>query len=98
MASFQDVINSDKPVLVDFYASWCEPCKMMSPILKQVKDQLGEKATIIKIDVDKNSNAAKKFNIQGVPSLLLFKNGHLKWRQSGVIPFNQIINIINQYC
>lgn len=97
MASFQEVINSNKPVLVDFSAEWCGPCKMMAPILKEAKDKLGDKATIIKVDVDRNREAAEHFQIQGVPTLILFKNGQVKWRQSGVVPANTLIEIINQY-
>jgi thioredoxin 1 len=97
MASFQEVINSDKPVLVDFSAEWCGPCKMMAPILKEAKDKLGEKATIIKVDVDRNRKAAEHFQIQGVPTLILFKNGQVKWRQSGVVPANTLIEVIHQY-
>jgi thioredoxin 1 len=97
MSSFQEVINSGKPVLVDFSAEWCGPCKMMAPILKQTKDALGDKATIIKIDIDKNRQAAEHFQIQGVPTLILFKDGKIKWRQSGVIQANSLIQIINQY-
>ncbi|HVK97686.1 MAG TPA: thioredoxin [Flavisolibacter sp.] len=98
MGSFQDVINSGKPVLVDFYAEWCGPCKMMPPILKQTKEAIGDKATIIKVDVDKNQQAAQQFQIQGVPTLILFQNGQVKWRQSGVVQANALINVINQYC
>jgi thioredoxin 1 len=97
MASFQEVINSDKPVLVDFSAEWCGPCKMMAPILKEAKDKLGDKATIIKVDVDRNREAAEHFQIQGVPTLILFKNGQVKWRQSGVVQANTLVQVINQY-
>lgn len=97
MSSFQDVINSDKPVLVDFSAEWCGPCKMMAPILKEAKDKLGDKATIIKVDVDRNRDAAQHFQIQGVPTLILFKNGQVKWRQSGVVPTTTLVQVINQY-
>jgi len=97
MASFQEVINSGKPVLVDFSAEWCGPCKMMAPILKEAKDKLGDKATIIKVDVDRNREAAEHFQIQGVPTLILFKNGQVKWRQSGVVPANTLIDVIHQY-
>lgn len=97
MASFQDMINSDKPVLVDFSAEWCGPCKMMAPILKEAKDKLGDKATIIKVDVDRNPQAAGQYKIQGVPTLILFQKGQIKWRQSGVIPANTLVQVVNQY-
>ena len=97
MTTFQDVINSGKPVLVDFSAEWCGPCKMMAPILKEAKDKLGDTATIIKIDVDRNRGAAEHFQIQGVPTLILFKNGEIKWRQSGVVPANTLVQVINEY-
>lgn len=97
MEKFQEVINSGKPVLVDFYADWCGPCKMMTPILKETKDSLGDKVTIIKVDIDRNREVAEHFQIQGVPTLILFKNGEVKWRQSGVVPAHALVQVVNQY-
>jgi len=94
MSSFSEIINQDKPVLIDFHADWCGPCKMMAPILKQVKDKLGDGISIIKIDVDKNQQLAAKYQVRGVPTLMLFKNGKQVWRQSGVLQKDEIINVI----
>lgn len=96
MANFKDIINTDQPVLVDFFAECCGPCKMMSPILKEVAEQVKGKAKIIKIDVDKNQPAANAYNVRGVPTLILFKNGKQVWRQSGVLQANDLVNLINQ--
>ncbi len=93
---FQEIINSDKPVLVDFFAEWCGPCKMMTPILQQVKADLTDKVTIIKIDVDKNQEAAATYNIQGVPTLMIFQKGEIKWRQSGVVQANAIKQMLQK--
>lgn len=92
--SFSNIINSDTPVLVDFFANWCGPCKMLAPILKDVKQELKDTVKIIKIDVDKNQPLAAKFQVRGVPTMILFKNGKQVWRQSGVLQKNDIINII----
>ena len=96
MNTFQQLINDDKPLLVDFFAEWCGPCKVQAPILKQAKDTLGDRIRIIKIDVDKNPEVAQHFHVQGVPTLILFKKGEIKWRQSGVVPANTLIQLINQ--
>ena len=96
MNTFQQLINDDKPLLVDFFAEWCGPCKVQTPILKQAKDTLGDRIRIIKIDVDKNPEVAQHFHVQGVPTLILFKKGEIKWRQSGVVTANTLIQLIDQ--
>ena len=93
--TFQEMINQDKPVLVDFFATWCGPCKMMTPILDDLKKRIGDNASVIKIDVDKNPQAAAAFQVQSVPTLILFKKGKVLWKQSGVVPAKELENIIN---
>ena len=97
MATFNEIINSDQPVLVDFFATWCGPCKTMSPILDDVAKQVQGKARVLKIDIDKNQQAATAYQVRGVPTLILFKNGKQLWRQSGVVDANQLVQIINQH-
>ncbi|UKJ09389.1 thioredoxin [Solitalea lacus] len=97
MATFSDMIKSSTPVLVDFFATWCGPCKMMSPILEEVKGKIGDQVTIIKVDVDKNPAAASAYNVMGVPTLILFQNGEIKWRQSGVVPAMQLEGVLKSH-
>ncbi len=97
MASFNQLINQEVPVLVDFKADWCAPCKMMTPVLKQVKQELKDQIKIIKIDIDNNPSVAQKYAIRGVPTLMLFKNGKEVWKQSGVLQASELIPIIKQF-
>jgi len=96
-SNFNKIINSETPVLVDFFADWCGPCKMLAPILKEVKKELGDAVKIIKIDVDKNQPLASKYQVRGVPTMLLFKNGNQVWRQSGVLQKSDILNTIKSH-
>jgi thioredoxin 1 len=95
--TFNELIQSDKPVLVDFFAEWCGPCKVMAPILKEVKQEIGDAASILKVDVDKNPQAASDYQVQGVPTLILFKGGKVLWRQSGVVPKNGLVGVIKKF-
>jgi thioredoxin 1 len=97
MSTFAEIISSEKPVLVDFFAEWCGPCKMMAPILKEVKNALGDEVTIIKVDVDKNPQAANAYNVQGVPTLIIFQKGQIKWRQAGVVQARQLQHLLQQF-
>ena len=94
--SFGDIIKGDKPVLVDFHAEWCGPCKMMKPVLEELRKMMGDKIRILKIDIDKNAKLATSLNISGVPTLILYKQGQTLWRQSGVVPAKQLQAIVSQ--
>ncbi|MFY9308007.1 MAG: thioredoxin [Bacteroidia bacterium] len=97
MATFNELINSEQPVLVDFYVEWCEPCKMMAPVLKEVISKLNGKAKILKVDVDKNRSAAEKYGIRSVPTLIIFKKGQIKWQQAGVVPGHQLVKALEMF-
>lgn len=94
--TFQEIINQDKPVLVDFFATWCAPCKMQAPILEELKQRVGDTASIIKIDVDLNQQVAAQYQVRSVPTLAIFRNGKIKWRQSGVFSANELERLIKE--
>ena len=96
-SNFNQIINSSNPVLIDFFAEWCGPCKMLAPILKQVKEELGGAIKIVKIDIDKNQSLTSKYQVRGVPTMMLFKNGKQLWRQSGILQKSDIISIIKSH-
>ncbi|SFZ92296.1 thioredoxin 1 [Flaviramulus basaltis] len=96
-SSFDNILDTNKIILVDFFAGWCGPCKLLAPILKEVKKDLTDSIKIIKIDVDKNQTLAAKYQVRGVPTMILFKNGNQIWRQSGVLQKNDIISIVKQH-
>jgi thioredoxin 1 len=95
--NFEDLIASEKPILIDFSAEWCGPCKMLAPTLKQLANDMGEKIRIVKIDIDRNPALTTKYRVSGVPTLMLFQKSQLKWRQSGVLSLGQLKNIINSH-
>jgi thioredoxin 1 len=95
MISFEGHINGDKPVVVDFFAEWCGPCKLMTPVLHEVKERAGDRATVLKLDIDKAPFIAGKYNVQAVPTLIIFKNGNVVWRKSGVTPAHEILQHLN---
>lgn len=97
MESFEDIIKSEKPVLVDFFATWCGPCKMMHPVLEELHGKVGDKARIIKIDIDKNEQLAAFYNVRSVPTLMIFKNGKMEWRDAGVQPIAKLEQLLSQF-
>lgn len=97
METFNDVISADRLVLVDFFATWCQPCKMMHPVLEQVKEALGDKVRVIKVDVDKHGQTAAQYGIQGVPTLMLFRKGEILWRQSGLMARTDLLAAVNPF-
>lgn len=97
MQTFSEIIHSDSPVLVDFFATWCGPCQMLMPVLKQVKDSVGNRVVILKIDVDKNQALASQYQVRGVPTLILFQNGKVLWRKSGVLTKEEILKAIVEH-
>ncbi len=97
MSAFEQILKGERPVLIDFFATWCGPCKMMSPILDQLKEKVGDRLRILKVDVDKNPKIAALYNVRGVPTLVLMKGGEIKWRQSGVVDVDTLVQLIQQH-
>jgi thioredoxin 1 len=97
MENFNEIINSEQLTLVDFFATWCGPCKTMHPVLEQLKEQMGDRLRILKIDVDKNEALSASYRVQAVPTLMLFRKGELLWRQSGVLSLSQLSGIVKDY-
>ncbi len=97
MEKFEDILRSKQPVLVDFFAEWCGPCKVLAPILRELSSEARGKARILKVDVDKNPDVSSRYGIRGVPTLILFKNGEIKWRQSGVLPKHELLELLSKY-
>lgn len=97
MNDFNNIINSSKPTLVDFFATWCGPCRAQAPILEQVKNQVGDKATVVKIDIDRNREVASRYNVQSVPTLIVFKNGEPLWRAVGVQQANVLVDKLTEH-
>lgn len=97
MSKFKELIEGDTPVLVDFHATWCGPCKTLSPIIQEFANQMKDKVKVLKVDVDKNQNAAAIYNVRGVPTLILFHKGEIKWQQSGVVSLEQLKQVVNQH-
>jgi thioredoxin 1 len=95
--TFNEIISSDKPVLVDFYADWCGPCKMMAPVIDQLSKEMGDKVRILKVDVDRNQSAAMAYQVQGVPTFIIFKNGKVMWKQAGAMPAHVLKNALQQH-
>lgn len=94
---FQELIDSERPVLIDFFATWCQPCKVQSSVLNTVKEQVGDKARIVKIDIDQFPSIASQYNVRGVPTLVVFKNGEMLWKESGVHDVNSLVGVLEQY-
>ena len=94
---FQELIQSERPVLIDFFATWCQPCKVQSSVLNSVKEQVGDKARIVKIDIDQFPSIANEYNVRGVPTLAVFKNGELLWKESGVHDVNSLVGLLEEY-